>query len=181
METRSRRFIRYLGRLLNPKPHGEVPGTTQRIETDRIEFEADGRKSKWWGHGDYYCDAPGDGPRILLPFQGEPPHGDSYHQLIIDSKTIRGYVWSGYLLWSTSGQFFTCDWLEGMGGHYEGDTWCFTQVLRATIIVEPREMRYRVLPGPARAHLHDLADKDAEDALWDALLNADTGDWEAFH
>ena len=67
-----------------------------------------------------------------------------------------------------------------MGGHYEGNTWCFTQVLRATIVVEPREMRYRVLPGPARAHLHDTLDEDREDALWDALLNADTGDWEAF-
>jgi hypothetical protein len=53
-----------------------------------IEFEADGR-SKWWGYGDFYCDTPNTGPRILLPYQGEPAHGDSYHKLIIDSKTVR--------------------------------------------------------------------------------------------
>lgn len=85
-----------------------------------IEFEADGRNAKWWGHDDFYCDTSNIGPRVLLPYQGEPAHGDSFHRLIIDSKTIRGYVWSGYFLWSKTRRFFTCDWLEGMGGVMNG-------------------------------------------------------------
>ena len=145
-----------------------------------IEFEADGRRSKWWWYGDFYCDASDVGPRILLPYHGEPAHGDSYHQLIIDSRTIRGYVWSGYFLWSTCRRFFTCDWLEGMAGHREGETWRFTQVLRATIVVEPRELRYRVVLDPARDELHKILLEDGDDALWEVLLNAGDDNWEAF-
>jgi hypothetical protein len=144
-----------------------------------IEFEADGR-SKWWGYGDFYCDTPNTGPRILLPYQGEPAHGDSYHKLIIDSKTVRGYVWSGYFLWSKCGRFFTCDWLEGMGGHRQGATWAFTQVLRATIIVEPRALRYRVLLDPTCDEVHKILLEDGEDALWEVLLSAKGDNWEAF-
>jgi hypothetical protein len=145
-----------------------------------IEFEADGRRSKWWGYGDFYCDVSSVGPRILLPYQGEPAHGDSYHKLIIDSKTIRGYVWSGYFLWSKCGRFFTWDWLEGMGGHRQGATWVFTQVLRATIIVEPRELRYRVVLAPSRDEVHKILLEDGEDTLWEVLLSAKDDDWKAF-
>lgn len=161
-----------------------------------IEFEADGRRSKWWGYGNFYCDASNVGPRILLPYQGEPAHGDSYHKLIVDSKTIRGYVWSGYFLWSKCRRFFTCDWLEGMGGHYDSVTspklpswlslrppkkiWVFTQVLRATIIVEPRELRYRVLLDPGRDEVHKILPEHREDALWDVLLSGEDDNWEAF-
>jgi hypothetical protein len=145
-----------------------------------IKFEADGRRSKWWGYGDYYCDASNGGPRILLPYHGEPPHGASYHELIIDSKTIRGYVWSGYFLWSKCRRFFTCDWLEGMGGYYQGKTWVLTQVLRATIIVEPRELRYRVLLAPTYDEVNKILLEKGEDALWEVLLNADEENWEAF-
>jgi hypothetical protein len=53
--------------------------------------------------------------------------------------------------------FFTCDWLEGMGGHRQGETWIFTQVLRATVVVEPRALRYRVLLDPARDEAPDTA------------------------
>src|SRR5690606_39671121 len=81
-----------------------------------LQFETDGRKARWWGYGDFYCVSPA-GTRILLPYQSEPPHGDSYHRLLIGSKTIRGYVWSGYLRWSPCGRYFTCDWLEDLGGH----------------------------------------------------------------
>lgn len=161
-----------------------------------IEFDADGRRSKWWGRDDFYCDSSNSGPRILLPYQGEPAHGDSYHKLIIDSKTIRGYVWSGYFLWSKCRRFFTCDWLEGMGGHYERvasptrwfwltlriprQTWVFTQVLRATIIVEPRELRYRVLLDPPRDDVQKILLEDGEDALWEVLLSVKDDNWEAF-
>jgi len=145
-----------------------------------IEFEADGRRSRWWGHGDFYCDAAAGGPRILLPYHDEPAHGDSYHRLIIDARTIRGFVWSGYFLWSKCGRFFTCDWLEGMDGHRQGSSWIFTQVLRATVVVEPRAMRYRVLLDPARDEVHRIGLEDGEDALWNVLLNASDDHWEPF-
>jgi len=92
-----------------------------------LVFEPGGRRATWWGRGDYVCPIPGDSRQILLPYHGEPAHGDSYHRLIIDGRTIKGAVWSGYFLWSACGRYFTCDWLEGMGGQRDGAAWVFTR------------------------------------------------------
>jgi hypothetical protein len=146
-----------------------------------MEFEDDGRMSKWWGYGDYFCDCSHAGPRIFLPYQGEPAHGDSYHTLIINSKTIRGYIWSGYFLWSKDRRFFTCDWLEGMAGHYQGNAWVFTQELRATIVVNPHGLRYRVVLDRTRDEIHKTLRECGKDAVWEVLLDAQGRDWEVFH
>lgn len=140
-----------------------------------LQFETDGRKARWWGYGDFYCASPA-GTRILLPYQSEPPHGDSYHRLLIGSKTIRGYVWSGYLRWSPCGRYFTCDWLEDLGGHREGATWVLTQTLRATLVVAPEELRFRVVLEPEYGDLHRLD----EQQLWEVLLREEISLWEEF-
>lgn len=67
-----------------------------------------------------------------------------------------------------------------MGGYYQGKTWVLTQVLRATIIVEPRELRYRVLLAPTYDEVNKILLEKGEDALWEVLLNADEENWEAF-
>jgi len=59
-------------------------------------------------------------------------------------------------------------------------TWVFTQVLRANIVVDPGELRYRVLLDPPRDEVHKILLEDGEDALWDVLLNGTGNNWEAF-
>lgn len=144
-----------------------------------IEF-VDGRNSEWWGYGDYFCFAPNSRTKILLPYKGEPPFGDSYHKLIVDSKTIRGYIWCGYLLWSKCGNFFTCDWLEGMKGQYIENVWHPTQILRATIVVSPVELQYRVVVEPSYLELGVLRREGRDKELWDFLLNSKEPAWEQF-
>ena len=147
----------------------------------KIEFEVDGRISAHWAYGDFYFDVPNSEIKILLPYSGEPPHGDSFHRIIINARTTRGFAWSGYLLWSPCGNFFTCDWLEGMGRHYENGIWVFSQELRATIIVEPRQLRYRIVLSPSRNELHEILDEHGQDRLWQTLLNTEDIKWEDFH
>lgn len=147
----------------------------------KIEFEEDGRLSTHWSYGDFYCDVPNSEIKILLPYSGEPPHGDSFHRIIINAKTTRGFAWSGYLLWSPCSNFFTCDWLEGMGRHYENGIWVFSQELRATIIVEPKQLRYRIVLSPSRNELYEILDKHGQDRLWQTLLNTEDTKWEDFH
>jgi hypothetical protein len=147
---------------------------------EEIEFQENGRVSKWWGYSSYYCDPPKGGSRIYLPYAGEPPHGDSYHKLIIDSKTIRGYVWSNYFVWSKCGRYFTCDWLEGMKGYYRGNTWVPTDVLRATIVADTQLLRYRIVLEPSYVELHESLTEGKEDKLWGILLDPNGAKWENF-
>jgi len=146
----------------------------------KIDFDLDGRRATSWGRDDHYCTSALINSPICLFYAGEPPHGDSYHELIIDSKTIRGFIWSGYLLWSPCGRYFTCDWLEGMGGYRDGAAWCFTQTLRGTIVVEPKHLRYRVLHYRTSIQDGDGSDDNAEEALWKVLLDPSRGSWENF-
>jgi len=143
------------------------------------EIEFEDRSSKWWGYGDYYCVSP-NGTKILLPYKSEPPHGDSYHNLIINSKTLKGYIWCGYFLWSECGKYFTCDWLEGMGGHRDGATWVFTQISRATIVVAPEELLYRVVLNPTYSEMHSILREKNQKHLWKILLNEGNSSWEEF-
>ncbi|WP_421196973.1 hypothetical protein [Aeromonas enteropelogenes] len=135
-----------------------------------IEFDAEGRKSKWWGYGDYYCISP-HGTKIYLPYECEPPHGDSFHHLIINSKSIRGYVWCGYFLWSECGRYFTCDWFEGMRSY---------QKTRATIVVAPEELIYRIVLDPAYSEVHSTLREAPQRELWKILLSKEGLPWKKF-
>jgi hypothetical protein len=136
----------------------------------KIEFDTEERRSKWWGYGDYYCVSP-QGTKIFLPYESEPPHGDSYHNLIINSKSIRGYTWSGYFLWSECGSYFTCDWLEGMRSHH---------ITRATIVVAPEKLVYRIVLNPTYSELHSILCEKSERELWEILLSKEGAPWEKF-
>jgi hypothetical protein len=146
---------------------------------EEIKFK-DGRESSWWGYGDYFCTSPACEIKILLPYKSEPPHGDSYHNLIINSKTIRGYIWSGYFLWSKCGNYLTCHWLEGMKGYFEGKVWHTSQIQRATIVVSPTKLQYRIVIEPSYKELNLLRREGAEDELWNILLDPDGSPWEDF-
>lgn len=147
---------------------------------EEIKFGESGRQADWWGYGDYFCTAPETGRRIQLPYAGEPPHGDSYHNLFIESKTIRGYVWSGYLLWSACGRYFTCDWLEGMAGHFQGRVWYSTQVTRATVVIDTALLRFKVLLTPSYRELREVLRNEGEEQLWNTLFGTSGKGWEDF-
>ncbi len=172
-------FWAYLERLMSGSATPSMPRCELAGDPKEIKFDAGQRKSDWWGHDNYYCVSQ-NGTKILLPYIGEPPHGDSYHRLIIQGKTIRGYIWSCHFLWSECGNYFTCDWLEGMDGHYEASTYVLNQVLRATIVVAPEKLLYRVILKPHYTELHNLVDTNKEQQLWTILLAEDGPSWESF-
>jgi hypothetical protein len=151
-----------------------------RKSMDKITFDTTGRSLVWWGYADYYFDTPNGGPRVLLSYAGEPPHGDSYHKLTIGAKTIRGFVWSSEIQWSQCRNYFTCDWLEGMGGYVGANGFVLTQVLRATIVVSPSLAQYRIVLKPSYAELKKLLQDSGDRAFWDVLLRENSAQWESF-
>lgn len=155
-------------------------GVSKKSPMREIEFK-DGSRSDYWGYGDFYLYSKLSKTKILLPYKSEPPHGDSYHQLIINEKTIRGYIWCGYLLWSKCGNYFTCDWLEGMKGYFnENKVWHSTQVQRATILVSPEELKYKIVLKPNSGDLHKMLKRHCVDDVWETLLNKSEIPWEDF-
>ena len=180
--TRAIRISAFNSRQLRPPTH--VPTDVRLSEAERmreIEFETGDRKSKPWGYGDYYCIAPNGGPTIVLPYAGEPRLGDSYHYLLIESRTIRGYLWSSTIRWSQCGRYFTCDWLEGMHGHYEGGVYHFDEEPRATVVIDTQLLKYRVLLYPTTDELHPFFAENKDDELWDILLDPNNRGWENLH
>jgi len=146
---------------------------------EEIKF-SDGRTSEWWGYNDYFCFDPNFDKKILLPYKGETAFGDSYHNLIIDSKTISGYIWSGYLLWSKCGNYFTCDWCEGMKGEFVNNVWHSTQIQRATIVVSPKKLKYRIVVRPSHEELDALRREGKENDFWDYLIKPKWRIWKNF-
>lgn len=48
---------------------------------------------QWAGMGDYLLVTPDRNHQLELVYEGEPPHGDSYHNLKIDGRFFPGLAW----------------------------------------------------------------------------------------
>lgn len=101
-------------------------------QTIELQFPSEGGHL-WASMGNYVLISPKGKHKIDLTFSGEPPHGDSYHELKIDGKTFPGYAWGCCFVFSADARYFGFSWMES---RYE----------RKTIIADLQVNRYFVLP-----------------------------------
>lgn len=105
----------------------------------RIEFSADG-EGRWAGMGNYVLVSPDKQQEIALRYVGEPPHGDSFHELTLGEARLPGYVWGCIFAFSADSRFCAASWMAKL---FE----------RRTIVIDVTGRRYFVLP----VYIHDFA------------------------
>lgn len=113
---------------------------------ERMTFPPDGT-SRWAGMADLVLVSPGGGHEVTLVYEGEPPHGDSYHRAEIDGAPLPGWVWAGNVAFAPDGTHLACGWMA-------------ERVERRTIVIDMAGRRYCVLPR----YLGDFAFR------WPALI-----------
>jgi hypothetical protein len=102
------------------------------MQPTRIVFTDDGR-TQYAGYADYILVSPDGNHTIELKYKGEPPHGDSYHDAIIDGSCLPGLAWGGAYGFSRCSRYAVFGW---MSKRYE----------RRTIAIDMTSQLYFVLP-----------------------------------
>ena len=100
---------------------------------ETIRFAADG-SSRWAGMGDYRLVSPNGKHTLSVRYAGEPPHGDSFHELLVDGRKFPGWVWGDYFAFSETSRYFVASW---MAQKYE----------RRTIVIDLDRREYCQLPS----------------------------------
>ncbi len=59
----------------------------------------------WAGMGNFILNSPDKSVRAELFYVGEPPHGDSYHSVIINSKQFLGWAWGCLFAFSQDSRY----------------------------------------------------------------------------
>jgi hypothetical protein len=59
----------------------------------------------WFGYTDYEFVGPDGSSVISLPYDHEPPRGDSLHKVRFSSRELPGFAWGTGLAWSPCGRF----------------------------------------------------------------------------
>jgi len=109
-----------------------------RVETSRerrdvtvCQLLADG-SSRWAGMADIELVMPDSRP-IHLRYEGEPPRGDSYHSIWIDSVRAPGYAWGCQFACTADSRFLAMSWME-------------KRFERQTAVFDLAQQRYFALP-----------------------------------
>jgi hypothetical protein len=102
------------------------------MEPQVVQFAADG-SSKWIGMGDYILMSPNQLHRVALTYEGEPPHGDSYHRGTIDGRAFPGFIWGCMFAFSSCSRYMVFSWMSKL-------------IERHTVVVNLQEKRYSLLP-----------------------------------
>lgn len=92
-----------------------------------------GGKSVPVGMGDFELLMPGGKHRVQVFYRGEPPHGDSYHDLTVDGVGFPGYAWG-------------CNFACTADGRYLALSWMATRFERATVVIDMASRKYIALP-----------------------------------
>jgi hypothetical protein len=103
-----------------------------------VSLPADG-SSAWAGHRSLLFPSPDGKHEVRATYAGEPPHGDSYHDVAVDGVAFPGHAWGGGFAWSPCSRWFVCGW---MAARWE----------RKTIVIDVESQRFFVLPR----HLPDF-------------------------
>lgn len=90
--------------------------------------------------GNFRLVLPDGRHEITLKYAGEPPQGDSCHELMIDGAKLPGLSWGCNFAFTPDSRYFAASW---MAERYE----------RRTIIVDVGRRRFLVSP----AYIHDFA------------------------
>jgi hypothetical protein len=98
----------------------------------RLEFSED-QLCQWAGMGDFVLVSPDRKHSVELMYEGEPPHGDSYHRVAINGHVFPGYAWGCWFGFSPCSRFLA---FSAMPTKFE----------RHTMVVDLLDRRYFVLP-----------------------------------
>ncbi|MDR8881406.1 hypothetical protein FEP72_02987 [Burkholderia multivorans] len=98
-----------------------------------IQFTQD-EPSHWAGMEDYVLIPPDRSYEIVLWYEGEPPHGDSYYVLSLRDRRLPGFAWGCMFSMSACSNFLAFSWTE-------------RRFERLTAVVDVRLSRYFVLPS----------------------------------
>ena len=90
-------------------------------------------ESTFAGMGDIELITPDGLHRIRLPYEGEPPHGDSYHAIWINGVRAPGHAWGCQFACTADSRFLAMSWMA-------------TRFERKTAVFDVVERRYFVLP-----------------------------------
>ena len=105
----------------------------------RVTFTAD-TLCQWAGMGDYELVSPDGQHTVELAYEGEPPHGDSYHRAVIDGHAFPALVWGCMFTFSACSRYLV---LGAMFKKWE----------RLTLVIDLETRRYCALP----AYIHETA------------------------
>jgi hypothetical protein len=97
-----------------------------------LQLAADG-SAVWAGMSDLELITPDGRHRVRLPYDGEPPHGDSCHRIEIDGVPAPGYAWGCHFACTPDSRLIAMSWMEK---HIE----------RKTAVFDLGGRRYFVLP-----------------------------------
>ena len=98
----------------------------------RIEFTGSERHT-WAGMGDFLLVSPDGKHQVELIYDGEPPHGDSYHRATIDGSAYPGHIWGCMFGFSSCSRYLA---FSAMPEKFE----------RRTSVVDLLASRYFLLP-----------------------------------
>jgi hypothetical protein len=102
---------------------------------DVLRCPQDGNRV-WFGMTDYEVHSPDGRVVLILPFVGEPPHGDSQHKVLFQDWVLPGFAWGSGLAWSPCSRYLTLDWLSHLGA-----------VERRCIVIDVERRSTFTLPG----------------------------------
>jgi len=77
----------------------------------QVQFTTDGM-SQPAGMGDFLLLSPDGTHQIEIIYEGEPPHGDSYHRVVIDGVVFPGYAWGCNFAFSQSSTLAVFSWMS---------------------------------------------------------------------
>jgi hypothetical protein len=98
----------------------------------KIHFTAEG-VSQSVGMGDFLLLSPDGTHQIEIIYEGEPPHGDSYHRVVIDGTVFPGYAWGCNFAFSQTSNFAVFSWMSKL-------------LERRTVVVDLEGRKYFPLP-----------------------------------
>jgi len=102
------------------------------MASSKLQFAANGR-SKPAGMGDFLLVSPDGAHQIELVYEGEPPHGDSYHRVVVNGAAFPGYAWGCNFAFCPSSSHAVFSWMSKL-------------VERRTVVVDLAGRRYFSLP-----------------------------------
>lgn len=91
-------------------------------------------ESTFLGMDDYDVFLELSGHHIKLKYVGEPPHGDSFHELFINNTKFNGFAWGCNFLFPYKQSYVVFSWMKDK---YE----------RKTVIIDLSKMAYTILPS----------------------------------
>lgn len=106
--------------------------SAQQTMLEEVRFDADGR-ARWAGMGDLQLISPDGKHHVEIRYAGEPPHGDSYHRVVVDGRVFPGFAWGCMFAFSSCSRYVAFSWMSRM---FE----------RHTVVADMSEAQYAVLP-----------------------------------